>query len=249
MMCGMLRPLSEKLLSSRRHPVAAWAIGCLVTAAAFVSSAETNPPAAPHAGIRLPLFFEPTPTQPGGESDFVARGQNYQFRISPTGIDFVLRRGQPAPARGVIRRQNLITIPDAPARFVRMEFLNANSQASITGTREMAGKANHIIGNDPSQWRTQVPIFSGVSVGSLYPGVDLVYYGNERQLEYDFTIAPKANPAEISLHFAGVDKLSLGAGGELIIGLGDAELRQHRPVVYQYIDGSRHDIAGSYRLK
>jgi len=79
-------------------------------------------------------------------------------------------------------------------------------------------------------------------------GVNLIYYGNQQQLEYDFDIAPGANPQAIAMHFDGVDKISVNAQGELILSLAGGEIRQPKPVIYQTIGGVRKEIAGGYRL-
>src|SRR5258708_10622376 len=112
----------------------------------------------------------------------------------------------------------------------------------------MDGKVNYLTGSDPARWRAQVSVYSKVRVAELYHGVDLTYYGNERQLEYDFTVAREADASAIRLKFDGIDKLSINNAGELVLGLGGAELRQHRPVIYQVIKGIRHEISGGYYL-
>ena len=88
-----------------------------------------------------------------------------------------------------------------------------------------------------------------VKYEAVYPGVDLVYYGTQgRQLEYDFVVAAGADPRQIKLSFAGVDKLELDAQGDLLIQSGERQMRMHKPVVYQEKDGAREEIAGQYTL-
>lgn len=113
---------------------------------------------------------------------------------------------------------------------------------------ELTGKINYLIGNDSSKWQTGVPTFAKVSVVGIYPGIDLVYYGNQHRLEYDFTVAPRANPDSIVIHFAGTDKISVNAAGELILDLGDGEIIQPRPDIYQLVNGARREINGGYKL-
>jgi hypothetical protein len=129
-----------------------------------------------------------------------------------------------------------------------MQFVGANAQAQISGDAELPGKINYLTGNDPAQWRTGVAMFAKVRVGELYPGVNLVYYGNQQQLEYDFAIAPGANPDVIAIHFDGTDKISVNPQGELILALAGGEIRQPKPVIYQTDGGVRKEIAGGYRL-
>ena len=86
----------------------------------------------------------------------------------------------------------------APA-VVRMKLVGANPQAKVTGLEELPGKSNYFMGNDPKKWRTNVPNYAKVKYAKVYPGVDLVYYGNQGNLEYDFVVSPGANPGRIVL--------------------------------------------------
>ncbi len=177
----------------------------------------------------LPLCFEAGQGRAASPALFIAHGQNCQFLISPAEAQIVLRK-------------------TAGAAAVRMQFAGASAQAQISGDTELPGKINYLIGNDAAQWRTGVAMFAKVRVGELYPGVNLVYYGNQQQLECDFTVAPGAKPDAIAIHFDGVDKVAIGQQGELILTLGDAEIRQPKPVIYQIVGGARHEINGGYRL-
>ena len=129
-----------------------------------------------------------------------------------------------------------------------MRFVGANPSAQIRGDAELSGKINYLVGNDPAQWRSGIPTFAKVGVDEIYPGIGLVYYGNQRQLEYDFTIAPGANPNAIAIRFDGADKISVNAQGELILTLRDGEIRQPKPVIYQTVGGVRKAISGGYKI-
>ena len=112
--------------------------------------------------------------------------------------------------------------------------MGANPKAKVVGLDELPGKSNYFIGNDPKKWRTNVPSYARVKYEGVYPGVDLVYYGNQRQLEYDFVVAPGADPNQIKLSFAGADGMRVdAASGDLVLNLGDDEVRFHKPAVYQ----------------
>jgi hypothetical protein len=200
-----------------------------------------------HAG--WPLFFEAGPASPDSPTNFLARGPNYELCITPAEVDFALRRPRAALAPATVRREKSITACSASASFMRMSFTSANPLARISGTGEMQGRVNYFIGNDPAAWRTQVPIFAQVKIESLYPGIDLVYYGNHQQIEYDFTVGPRADARAIRMRFAGVDKLSISSAGELVLALGDDELRQHKPLIYQLVRGVRREVSGGYELK
>ena len=189
-------------------------------------------PAAQPAAVpaNLPLFFEAGQGQAANPAQFIARGHDCQFLISPAEAQIVLRKTAGAVAA------------------VRMQFAGASAQAQISGDTALPGKINYLTGNDPAQWRTGVATFAKVRVGELYPGINLVYYGNQQQLEYDFTVAPGAKPDAIAIHFDGVDKVAISKQGELVLTLGDAEIRQPKPVIYQTVGGARHEINGGYRL-
>ena len=116
------------------------------------------------------------------------------------------------------------------------------------GWRSCRARANYFIGNDPDKWRTNVPTYAKVQYQDVYPGVDLVYYGNQRQLEYDLVVGPGADPAAIALSFEGVKGLRIDAQGDLVLDTPGGEVRQHKPLVYQEVDGVRREIAGAYVL-
>jgi len=182
----------------------------------------------------LPLYFEANQGQVDSPAQFIARGRDSQFLISPDSAQIVLFK---------------MTAPQAfSARMVRMQFVGANDRAQISGTEELPGKINYLIGNEPARWQTGVATFAEVWIGEIYPGVNLTYYGNQRQLEYDFTVAPDADLGVIAIHFDGADKISVTPGGELVLNLGDSEIRQPKPVIYQTADGARKAISGGYKM-
>src|SRR5439155_646519 len=119
----------------------------------------------------------------------------------------------------------------------------------VSGLEELPGRANYFIGNDPAQWRTNVPTYAKVHYREVYPGIDLVYYGNQRQLEYDFIVAPGADPQSIVLDFQGADRVEVNAKGELVLHTAVGSIRQQKPIIYQEIDGVRREIAGGYVLQ
>jgi hypothetical protein len=130
-----------------------------------------------------------------------------------------------------------------------MSLVGAAREPAVTGVDELPGKANYFIGRDPSKWRTNVPTYSKVHYREVYPGIDLVYYGHQRQLEYDLVVAPGADPKKIVLGFKGADKLEIDSGGDLVLHASGGDIRQHKPIVYQDIDGIRREIDGGYVRK
>ena len=116
-------------------------------------------------------------------------------------------------------------------------------------TEELSGKINYLTGNDPAQWRSGVPTFAKVRVEGIYPGVNLVYYGNQQQLEYDFTIAPDANPGfDCDPFRRRGQNFRQRAGRTGFESLGNGEIRQPAPVIYQTVDGARKEISGGYKI-
>ena len=121
-----------------------------------------------------------------------------------------------------------------PPQVMRMRLVGGNAKGRAVGLDELPGRSNYFIGNDPKKWRTNVPSYTRVKYESVYPGVDLVYYGNQRQLEYDLVVAPGADPNQIKLSFAGADGMRVdAASGDLVVKVGDEEVRFHKPTVSQ----------------
>ena len=176
--------------------------------------------------LNLPLYFEANKSQ----SEFLSSGGGYQFQISSLGAQIALRDSGARPAMAQIR------------------FIGANTQAQIQGGGKLPGKVNYLIGNDSSQWQTGLPTFGNVQITGIYPGINLVFHGNQRQLEYDFTIASGANPNVIKVHFDGVDKIALSPQGDLVLKIGTGEIRQPEPEIYQAVAGARKDLSGGYRI-
>ena len=109
--------------------------------------------------------------------------------------------------------------------------------------------SNYLIGSDPSQWHTDIANYGQVEYQNVYAGIDLVYYGNQRQLEYDFIVAPGADTTSIRLAFQGADGLSLDSQGNLLVHTAAGDLVEHAPVLYQEISGVRQAVTGRYVLE
>jgi hypothetical protein len=130
-----------------------------------------------------------------------------------------------------------------------MKLVGANPAAPLSGVDELPGKANYFIGNDPKKWRRNVPTYTRVRYEEVYPGIDLEFYGTQQgQLEYDFVVAPGADPRAIRLALAGAEKLELDGRGNLHVALLTDEVRFHKPVLYQEFGGERQEVAGSFNL-
>jgi hypothetical protein len=102
-----------------------------------------------------------------------------------------------------------------------------STSPEIEGLDRLPGISNYFIGNDPKKWHTNIPNYSRVQYHNVYPGIDLVYYGNQGQLEYDLVVAPGADPRVIKLAYEGVDSKRLNAEGDLVFQVAGTEIRQH----------------------
>src|SRR5437879_352469 len=175
----------------------------------------------------LPFSFEPNLGQSDARVKFLARTRGITVFLTAT--DTVLSTGRTA---------------------VRMRLVGANPAARIEGLDALPGRSHSFIGSDPVRWRTNVPTYARVAYREIYPGIDLVYYGTqERQLEYDFVVAPGADPRIIRLTFDGVDRLELNGAGDLVLRVGDTSLRFGKPLVYQRWEGTPRKVAGRWAFE
>jgi uncharacterized repeat protein (TIGR01451 family) len=171
-------------------------------------------------------------TQGDSGVKFLARGRGYSLFLDSEGATLALRSQNPKGAQ---------------TESVRMKLAGASRSARIEGTDLLPGKTNYFLGNDPAKWRTGVPQFARVRYENVYPGINLVFYGNQGQLEYDFQIAPGADPAQAQLEFEGSQKLELSSGGLTLKGEG-GNLLFAAPVVYQEIDGRRQPVEARFAM-
>jgi hypothetical protein len=175
---------------------------------------------------RVPLHFDANMGQSQSQVKFLAHGSGYTVFL--TSSDAVLR---------------------LPGAAFRMALLGANDAARATGRQELPGKANYFIGSDSARWRTNVPTYARVQYDGVYPGIDLSYYGNQHQLEYDFIVNPGADPTAIALRFQGAERLELEPSGDLIVHTGAGAVRQRAPTIFQREERGRRRVAGGYVLR
>src|SRR6185369_7336855 len=146
---------------------------------------------------QLPLSFEANLGQTDPQVNFISRGSGHTLFLTSREAVLALRAASASPTTGDERNKP----ESAAATVLRMKFVGSEAKASVAGQEELPGKVNSFIGNDPKQWRTGISTYAKVAYRNLYPGVDLVYYGNQRQLEYDFVVQPGADPDIIALSF------------------------------------------------
>jgi hypothetical protein len=132
--------------------------------------------------------------------------------------------------------------------IVRMKLIGANAQAKISPSDELPGKSNYFIGNDPSRWRTNVANFARIKYDKVYPGIDLVWHGDQRQLEHDFILVPGADPRQIRLSFGGAQKLQINDAGDLALQTEVGEVKLLKPVAWQELNGQRQPVECEFIL-
>jgi len=209
---------------------------------------------------KLPLSFEANTGQADNRVKFLSRGSGYGLYLTGQEAVLALQKGvcgtphaAVATRIGSTARQAGFLRGEAACKkdiaVVRMRLVGAGSGAAApVGEEPLPGTANYFIGNDPANWHTSVPTYSKVRYSGVYPGVDLVYYGNQRQLEYDFVVAPGADTNPIRLQLPGAKQLRLGADGDLVVTAAGGTLTLRKPDVYQLVDGQRKAVEGSFAL-
>jgi len=183
------------------------------------------------AYAQLPLRFEPSRTVSGGGT-FVARGSGYAVSVSAAGATLDLR----ASAHDGLRR-------------VTLSLVGGTKDAPAMARRVLPGVSNYLIGSDRTRWMTGVRGYGQIEYRGVYRGIDVVYYGNQRQLEYDFIVAPGARVEAIALALDGATSVSVDSGGDLVIDTGGGTLVQRRPAIYQNDRGTRRSVRGGYVVR
>ena len=214
---------------------------------------------------KLPLRFEANEGQTDSAVKFLSRGNGYNLFLTPTESVVVLNRPIEEESATLEEKGSEQTTSSSQASLedesttiasrvkretavVRMQIVGANHSPAIRGEEKLSGTSNYFRGSDSRQWRTGMTNYKKVRYAEIYPGVDLVYYGNQRKLEYDFVVQPGADPKTIALQFSGAEKLSLDEGGNLILETVAGRVTQQAPVVYQERDGQKVPVAGQYEL-
>ena len=193
------------------------------------------------AAMSLPLRFEKNVGQvKGADADdvrYVSRGSAYSLFLTSTEAVLEVGRRRPGSALG-----------SRPV-VVRMRLAGGSPAEALTGMDEMPGKSNYFIGNDPSQWHTGVPNYARVAEKGVYPGIDFVYHGNQGQLEYDFDVAPQADPGRIRLALEGAQGLRIDSQGDLLVKVEGGDLCFRQPVAYQRTKWHRTPGTGPLRIE
>jgi len=201
---------------------------------------------------RLPLSFEENLGQTAHEVRFVSHGSGYQLFLTPQEAVVALQARRHFDFSPLHRAATILALRKAhraaqqQMTTVRLRLDGANPNPQITGLERLPARVNYFVGNDPKNWHTDVPSFARVKYTEIYPGVDLVFYGNQRKLEYDFVVGPGADPRKISFKVDGTSKMRITARGDLTLRVVGGEVEFQKPVVYQILKGKRHEIEGNY---
>src|SRR5512132_494930 len=225
-------------------------VGLALMPAGAPATTASEPSSAMKAEIetnygKLPLSFEANQGQTDSQVKFLARGRGYALFLTSTEAVLSLAKPQ-AQARP---ETSATSSPEASGTVLAMQLSGANPEPQVTGKDALRGRVNYFRGKDPAHWHTQIPTYAKVAYEGIYPGVDLAYYGNQGQLEYDFVVAPGADPGALKLVFRGADRIEINAAGELVLSTASGDIRMHAPVIYQETAGVRTPVAGGYVLK
>lgn len=247
--CGCLLVASACLLTMfAGRPLA---IGPQLESAAAVG--KTVPAAAKLHIVDLyakrPLSFERNDGQTDAQVKFISRGDGYTLFLTTAEAVLALRAAGMRFGNG--KQTTSGSLAKVETEMLRIRLVGANPDARIEAVDRLASKSNYFVGKDPTKWHTNIPGYARVKYRDVYSGIDLVYYGaSQRQLEYDFVIAPGANPNAIGLRFEGAKAVTLNRTGDLIVRLADGgEVIHHAPVIYQERDGKRERVDGKAVLK
>jgi hypothetical protein len=180
----------------------------------------------------LPLSFEANHGQVDAQVKYLARGQGYTLFLTPDAAVLGLRNGGAGKSTA----------------WLRLVLQGAATTPAIAGEEPLAGRSHYFVGNDPAQWRTNIPTFARVRYPQVYPGVDLVYYGRQGRLENDFEVAAGINPRIISWRLEGAEQIHVDSSGDLVLTVGGSEVRLQQPRAYE-VDGEQHrEIPVRYRV-
>jgi len=201
---------------------------------------------------RLPLMFEVNRGQTDSQVKYLSRGRGYGLFLTPGEVVLVARKShikQSASSNRLASRYKKTAHAESTTpTIVRMRLVGPNRAPGVIGVEQLPGRNHYFIGNNPNKWIRNIPQYARVKYGGIYPGVDLIFYGNQKQLEYDFVVNPGADPGVIRIKFAGMDKLSLDDNGNLVLQIGNDRIIMRAPVIYQEINNEKQRVAGHYLL-
>src|SRR5579872_2441632 len=174
----------------------------------------------------IPLSFEPNTGQASAQVRYLAQGSSYTLYLTC--------------GEALLAGHN--------DSFLRTKLSGANPACRIAGEATQQSTSNYFVGNDATKWRTAIPNYARVRTSNVYPGIDLLYYGKDGHLEYDWIVAPGADPSHVRMIFDHADRMRIDKHGDLVIQAGKSEYRHKQPVAYQEIGGARIAVAAIWSL-
>ncbi len=192
----------------------------------------------------LPLSFEANRGQTDSQARFLARGSGYALLLAPSKIMLVMSQSRQADPSDPTTANRALE-----PRVLELLLVGANPETQLQGLEPLPGRSHYLTGNRSEKWRTGIRHFARVKYQSVYPGVDLVAYGNQGSFEYDFIISPGVDPAIIELRFEGAEKIALSEQGDLLLELAGGVVHQNRPVLYQQAQIGTVAVNGSWVLR
>ena len=202
-------------------------------------SGSTMQPSGEASFARLPFIFEANRGQAEKAVEFLARGADYTVLLESEKTEIVLPPPRPGNGMDEAGSPSLVTI----------EFVGANRNAQFEAGQLLPGKSNYILGKESSRWLVDIPQYGRVTQKSVYRGIDLVYYGNEGNLEYDFVIAPGSHPQSLAFRVQGAQGIEVSDSGDLLLRTPLGDVRLQKPAIYQQKGRSRRNIDGKFVLR
>ncbi len=210
------------------------------------------------AHAALPLAFEQNQGQTDSQVKYMARGDGYTLFLTANDAVFSLHsslnsRGRSLVGRNALSKAKMFSgkqnAQSNSSAVLHMQLSGANSLAKVDANGKLSGSANYFIGNDPRKWRKNVPRYARVSYHDVYPGVNMAFHGAQRQLEFDFVVAPGADPQPIAFNFSGAQGMKKDESGNLIVSSTAGDVLFHKPAAYQDRNDARHAVDARFVLK
>ncbi|WP_238882855.1 SBBP repeat-containing protein [Clostridium sp. YIM B02551] len=191
----------------------------------------------------FPLSFQVNEGQIDPEAKFMAKGSNYNLFFTPSQVVLSLRQRNDL---NLNKAESVSTNEELEVSYVKMHFINAKGDLEIIGLEELPAKCNYFIGNDTSRWLTNISTYEKIKYKNIYQGIDIVYYGNQQQLEWDFIVQPNCDASQINIDFSGVEKITIDEQGNLILLIDSETLKLCKPLVYQEVAGKQNKVEADY---
>jgi len=211
----------------------------------------------------LPLAFEANQGQADPQVKYIARGNGYKLLLTSSKAIMSLpgrnrysevrevmmhkRRGA-AGVKAMMKKQSAKGRQASPMASLQMNFLGANQHSQLVADDLQSGKVNYFLGNDPSKWHSNVPLYGRVSYRNIYPGIDLAFHGASHQLEFDYVVSAGADAAAIALDFQGAENVQTDDAGNLVLATSAGPVQVNKPVAYQSKNGAREFVDASFVL-